>query len=113
MLFCPRPAYRIVASDDAAPFVAKGGNLFARHVLDVDREIRAGEEVLVVDSQRRAAGYGNGSPGDGGDDADQARPGGGGSERRRSIELLIPEGKIANSIFRFFSNIHGFIGGDQ
>ena len=49
--FLPPPRLRIVASDDAAPFVAKGGNLFARHVLDVDREIRAGEEVLVVDSQ--------------------------------------------------------------
>jgi len=47
--FAP-PRLRVVASDDAAPFVAKGGNLFAKHVLDVDLEIRAGEEVLVVDS---------------------------------------------------------------
>lgn len=45
------PKQRVVASDDAAPFIAKGGNLFARHVLEVDSEIRAGEEVLVVDSQ--------------------------------------------------------------
>ena len=45
------PHLRVVASDDAAPFVAKGGNLFAKHVLSVDEEIRAGEEVLVVDSQ--------------------------------------------------------------
>jgi uncharacterized protein with predicted RNA binding PUA domain len=45
-----RPRLRVVASDDAAPFVARGGNLFAKHVLDVDKEIRAGEEVLVVDS---------------------------------------------------------------
>lgn len=44
------PRLRVVASDDAAPFVARGGNLFAKHVLDVDQEIRAGEEVLVVDS---------------------------------------------------------------
>ena len=44
---------RVVASDDAAPFVAKGGNVFAKHVLSVDPEIRAGEEVLVVDSQDR------------------------------------------------------------
>jgi uncharacterized protein with predicted RNA binding PUA domain len=33
--------------------VAKGGNVFARHVLGVDPEIRAGEEVLVVDSRDR------------------------------------------------------------
>ena len=51
-LFCS-PRLRVVASDDAAPFIAKGGNLFARHVIAVDREIRAGEEVLVVDSQDR------------------------------------------------------------
>ncbi len=48
---CPR--LRVVAMEDAAPFVAKGGNLFAKHVLSVDPEIRAGEEVLVVDAQDR------------------------------------------------------------
>ena len=51
--FLPPPHLRVVASDDAAPFIAKGGNLFAKHVLEVDREIRAGEEVLVVDSSDR------------------------------------------------------------
>jgi uncharacterized protein with predicted RNA binding PUA domain len=45
------PRLRVVASEDAAPFVAKGGNLFAKHVLSVDEEIRAGEEVLIVDAQ--------------------------------------------------------------
>ncbi|MEI6104731.1 MAG: PUA domain-containing protein [Methanothrix sp.] len=45
------PHLRVVASEDAAPFVAKGGNLFAKHVLSVDPQIRAGEEVLVVNSQ--------------------------------------------------------------
>ncbi len=44
------PRLRVVASDEATPFVAKGGNVFAKHVLSVDPEIRAGEEVLVVDS---------------------------------------------------------------
>lgn len=51
--FLPSPRLRVVASEDAAPFVAKGGNLFAKHVLSVDEEIRAGEEVLVVDSNDR------------------------------------------------------------
>ena len=46
----PGPRQRVVASNDAAPFVAMGGNIFAKHVLSVDPEIRAGEEVLVVDS---------------------------------------------------------------
>ncbi len=51
--FFESPHLRVVASEDAAPFVAKGGNLFARHVVSVDPEIRAGEEVLVVDAQDR------------------------------------------------------------
>jgi len=49
--FFPPPKLRVVASDEVAPFIVKGGNLFAKHVLDVDYEIRAGEEVLVVDGQ--------------------------------------------------------------
>jgi uncharacterized protein with predicted RNA binding PUA domain len=47
----PFPKLRVVASDEAAPFVAKGGNLFAKHVLVVDTDIRAGDEILVVDSK--------------------------------------------------------------
>jgi uncharacterized protein with predicted RNA binding PUA domain len=49
-LFAP-PRLRVAVSEDAAPFVAKGGNVFAKHVLSVDPQIRAGEEVLVVDGQ--------------------------------------------------------------
>jgi conserved protein with predicted RNA binding PUA domain len=49
----PNPLQRVVACDDAAPFIAKGGNVFAKHVLNVDPEVRASEEVLVVDSQDR------------------------------------------------------------
>ena len=49
--FFPFPKLRVIASDDAAPFVAEGGNLFAKHVVVVDTEIRAGDEILVVDSK--------------------------------------------------------------
>jgi conserved protein with predicted RNA binding PUA domain len=51
--FLQPPRLRVVVSGDAVPFVAKGGNAFAKHVLSVDPEIRAGEEVLVTDSQDR------------------------------------------------------------
>jgi uncharacterized protein with predicted RNA binding PUA domain len=51
--FLPFPRMRVVAADEAAPFIAKGGNLFAKHVLSADEEIRAGEEVLVVDPNDR------------------------------------------------------------
>jgi len=36
-------------NSDAAPFVGKGKTAFSRHVVNVDPEIRAGQEVLVVD----------------------------------------------------------------
>jgi len=47
------PALRVTVSEDASPFVARGGNVFARHVVAVDGEIRAGDEVLVTDVQDR------------------------------------------------------------
>ncbi len=49
--FFAAPRLRVTASDDAVPFVVKGGNLFARHVLGLGPDIRAGEEVLVVDAK--------------------------------------------------------------
>jgi uncharacterized protein with predicted RNA binding PUA domain len=47
--FFPFPKLRVVVSDEAAPFVASGKSAFARHVINVDPEVRAYEEVLVVD----------------------------------------------------------------
>ena len=45
------PGNRVVVSSDAAPFVARGRNAFARHVVAVDPDIRAGKEILVVDEK--------------------------------------------------------------
>ncbi len=47
--FLQYPAQRVVVNSDAAPFVSKGKTAFARHVVAVDPDIRAGQEVLVVD----------------------------------------------------------------
>lgn len=47
------PRLRVVVREEAAPFVAKGKTLFAKHVLAADPEIRPAEEVLVVDSADR------------------------------------------------------------
>ena len=52
------PAQRVVVNSDAAPFVAKGKTAFARHVVDVDSEIRAGQEILVVDEDDKLLGTG-------------------------------------------------------
>ncbi len=43
------PGHRVVVNSEAAPFVARRKNAFARHVLSVDPDIRDGQEVLVVD----------------------------------------------------------------
>jgi len=47
------PRLRVTVSDDAAPFVAQGKTVFAKHVAAADPEIRPAEEVLVVDSRDR------------------------------------------------------------
>lgn len=47
------PRLRVVVSDDAAPFVARGKTVFAKHVVSADPEIRPAEEVLVVDRRDR------------------------------------------------------------
>ncbi len=38
----------VVVSDDAAEFVARGRSVFAKHVVDASPDIRAGDEVVVV-----------------------------------------------------------------
>ena len=45
----PRRRKRLVISDAAVPFVARGGRVFGRQVIDADLDIENGEEVLVVD----------------------------------------------------------------
>jgi predicted RNA-binding protein (TIGR00451 family) len=37
--------------EEAEPFVAKGKSVFAKHVIDVDEEIRPQEEVIVVNKK--------------------------------------------------------------
>jgi len=46
-----RPLRRIVVSNAAVPFVARGGRIFGRQLLDADLDIRDGEEVLITDSR--------------------------------------------------------------
>ena len=49
----PSPAYRVVVRDDVAEFIAQGKNAFSKHVVSADPEIRAGDDVLVVDGNDR------------------------------------------------------------
>jgi 7-cyano-7-deazaguanine tRNA-ribosyltransferase len=43
------PKLRVVIDDEAVPFVSEGKSVFARFVVEVDPDLRANDEVLVVD----------------------------------------------------------------
>lgn len=45
----PHPRLRVYVKEDYVDFIAKGGNLFCKHVLMADPNIRPGDEILVVD----------------------------------------------------------------
>lgn len=56
--FLPKDRYVVVAKDEAIEFVKKGRNLFSKHVLKCDQEIRPGEEVIVTDGKGNVIGVG-------------------------------------------------------
>ncbi len=43
------PKLRIAIADEAVPFVKEGMNVFAKFVINADKNLRAGDECLVVD----------------------------------------------------------------
>jgi len=38
----------VQVSGEAAPFIERGGDVFTKHIIDLDNEIRPGEEVIVI-----------------------------------------------------------------
>jgi 7-cyano-7-deazaguanine tRNA-ribosyltransferase len=48
----------VLVQDDVTAFVEKGGDVFAKHVVDADLEIRPMEEVIVLNSKRRVVAVG-------------------------------------------------------
>jgi uncharacterized protein with predicted RNA binding PUA domain len=47
------PRLRVVMNDESSTFIEKGGTAFCKHVIDVDPDIRAYDELIVVDEQDR------------------------------------------------------------
>ena len=47
----PFPKQRVVAAEDSIPFVTQNKDLLAKFVLNVDPNIRCGEEVFIVDEE--------------------------------------------------------------
>ncbi len=52
------PRLWVKVSRDAAPFVAKGKSVFAKHVTAADTEIRPQEEVIVVNEDNKILAVG-------------------------------------------------------
>ena len=48
---CESSISRVVISDAAVPFVARGGQLFSGQIIASDPGIEDGEQVLVVDKR--------------------------------------------------------------
>ncbi|MDI3498000.1 PUA domain-containing protein [Archaeoglobus sp.] len=46
----PFPKMRVVVMDEVSDFIAAGKSVFAKHVVEVDEEIRANDEVVVVNT---------------------------------------------------------------
>lgn len=50
------PISKVVVSDAAASFIARGGRLFSGQLIDSDPGIEDGEEVIVVDRKNKPLG---------------------------------------------------------
>ena len=48
----------VTVQDDVSKFIAEGGDVFAVHVVKADDEIRAKDEVIVLDSARKVLAVG-------------------------------------------------------
>ena len=54
----PFPQRRVIADEESVPFVKEGKDLFSKFVVDMDRLLRAYEEVLIIDSDDTLLGVG-------------------------------------------------------
>jgi predicted RNA-binding protein (TIGR00451 family) len=50
--------YYVTVSDDVVSFISRGKSVFAKHIVNVDSEIRPGEEVVVLDEKGTVAAVG-------------------------------------------------------
>jgi uncharacterized protein with predicted RNA binding PUA domain len=55
---CPSAPCYVTIRQDVSGFVAKGGDVFAAHVIKVDPEIHAKDEVVVLDEAGRVVAVG-------------------------------------------------------
>ncbi len=51
--------FRVIINKDAEPFIRKGKTAFAKHILEVDSEIKIGDEVLILNPEKLLIGWGD------------------------------------------------------
>jgi len=56
--YYPDFKYTVTVEDEFKEFIAQGKNLFAKHVSDAGDEVRPGQEVIVVDKEKKVFGVG-------------------------------------------------------
>ena len=50
--------YTVTVTEDAAPFISQGKNVFAKHVLRSGEKIRPGDEVIIIAEKSGVIGVG-------------------------------------------------------
>jgi predicted RNA-binding protein (TIGR00451 family) len=46
----PKPKLRVVIQEEVSQFIRKGGNVFAKHVLEADQKLLPKDEAIIVDN---------------------------------------------------------------
>ncbi len=54
----PDLGYTVTVTEEAAPFISKGKNVFAKHVLHAGEKIRPGDEVIIIAEKSGVIGVG-------------------------------------------------------
>jgi len=52
------PKNRVIVVNEVSEFIREGRNVFARHVIAIDEDLRANDEVIVVNEDDELLGYG-------------------------------------------------------
>jgi archaeosine-15-forming tRNA-guanine transglycosylase len=52
------PKYRVIVTDEAAKYASEGKSVFTQYVVDIDKNLKPNDEIMIVDQQDRLAALG-------------------------------------------------------
>ncbi len=52
------PDFRVIVSNDIGKVIREEGNVFAKHIMKIDRRLRSGDNVIVVNEEDELIAYG-------------------------------------------------------